>query len=214
MRKKDISLILLAAGKGLRYGGKKQFEEIEGKPIIYWSFNNFTNFVSKVYITVEKGTDFDISLPVEYEIVIGGKRRQDSVWNALKKVTTPFVIIHDGVRPLVSEETIKKGISYLDKGKNAIPAIPVRDTLRKWEKGRSETIERENIYSIQTPQFFITSKIKKSYEYVIKNNIDIPDDAAALEITGVKFEIFEGDPENIKITYKKDTELIRCMLKK
>ena len=212
MKKEDLSLILLGAGRGKRYGKEKQFEEINGIPVILIALENFKEFVSNVYIVLHKRRRLEVSYPFDYSVVKGGEKRQDSVWNALSYINTDFVIIHDGARPLVSEEVIQKGLFYLKQRKNAIPGIKVRDTIREWKGDVMKTIDREFLYLIQTPQFFLTKDIKEGYEFVLKNKKEITDDASSLEYIGKEFVIFEGDPENIKVTYKEDIRVVECLL--
>ena len=212
MKKEDLSLILLGAGRGKRYGKEKQFEEINGIPVILIALENFKEFVSNVYIVLHKRRRLEVSYPFDYSVVKGGEKRQDSVWNALSYINTDFVIIHDGARPLVSEEVIQKGLFYLKQRKNAIPGIKVRDTIREWKGDVMKTIDREFLYLIQTPQFFLTKDIKEGYEFVLKNKKEITDDASSLEYIGKEFVIFEGDPENIKVTYREDIRVVECLL--
>ncbi len=137
---------------------------------------------------------------------MGGKTRFSSVKNALEQVGVKrLVAIHDGVRPLVAIETIRRAFKEADKNGNAIPVIRMQDSIRESGPDGSREISRENLRIVQTPQVFRTELIKKAYGSAPHENFT--DDATVLETLGKKIHLVEGNPENIKITNPFD---LRC----
>ena len=165
-----ISAIILAGGKGKRMGSaiSKQFIDIKGKPIIYYTLKKFSENKKIDNIIVVLPEDevkyFKENILKKYElrinkIVIGGKERQDSVYNALKSLknsSTDIVLIHDGARPFISERIINEGIKFAEIYGAAAPGVMPKDTIKvKNEKNFSvDTPNRANLVSIQTPQVF------------------------------------------------------------
>ncbi|MDX1283549.1 MAG: 2-C-methyl-D-erythritol 4-phosphate cytidylyltransferase [Draconibacterium sp.] len=149
---------------------------------------------------------------VKYNLTFGGKNRFQSVKNGLEKITDEgIVFIHDGVRPLVSVETLKNCYSTaLEKG-NALPVVPVTESIRFAEKDESKAVDRSKYYLVQTPQTFKVSQIKKAYKNALSE--DFTDDASVLEADGEKIQLVEGNRENIKITFQSDLDIASVLLK-
>ncbi len=210
----DIYIIIVAAGKGKRLGGEtlKQFQLLDGKPVVMQTFEAFRSFYNKAtFLLVLPGieigkwrhlcAEFDFSIP--HEIIEGGPTRFHSVKNALSKVPEKsLVFIHDAVRPLVDEITINNCLRTVKIHGNAIPVTPVTDSLRVKKNGLSYSVKRENYQIVQTPQVFTGSVIKKAYQQTY--NEDFTDDSSVAESAGVQIRVVEGNPENIKITHPGD----------
>jgi len=206
--------IIVAAGSGKRMSTEipKQFIEIAGKPVLMHTLEKFKAFDTSIeLITVlpenqlhyweelRKKYSFDVS----HTIVAGGSIRFLSVRNGLQYVNSPgLVAIHDGVRPFVSVNTIRRCFETAEKYGNAIPVISPDDSLRMVTEKGNNPVDRQNVKQIQTPQVFDTELIKKAYlqEY----RPEFTDDATVLEITGVKINLVEGNRENIKLTNPED----------
>ena len=140
---------------------------------------------------------------IRHSIVTGGDSRYQSVKNALEAVPDDFIVaIHDGVRPLVSQKTITNVFEEAEKNGNAIPVIPVNESIRKVEKGGNKPVSRDQFRIVQTPQAFNAKAIKDAYAKT--EPIDFTDDATVFESTGGKIFLVEGNPENIKITQPSD----------
>jgi 2-C-methyl-D-erythritol 2,4-cyclodiphosphate synthase len=148
-------------------------------------------------------------------IVPGGAQRQDSVYAALSTIPedVDFVLVHDGARPFVTEETIEALIEGTVKHGAAVAAVPVKDTIKSAEDGIfSETLDRSRLYSIQTPQGFGRKLLKQAYERAFSENFYGTDDAVLVEKMGEKVYLVKGDYHNIKITTKEDIILGEAIL--
>lgn len=214
--------LIVAAGSGKRMGAEipKQYLELAGKPVLMHTLERFKAFDDSIeIITVlpENQLRFWADLQKKYSfniphtLVKGGRARFFSVRNGLKFVDVPgLVAIHDGVRPFVSFETIKRCFATAEKFGNAIPVIPPSDTLRMISDKGSKPINRLLVRQVQTPQVFRADKIKKAYlqEY----RPEFTDDATVLENTGVKINLVEGNRENIKITTPEDLVISTALL--
>ena len=213
-----ISAIILAGGKGKRMGGRvsKQYIEVNGKPILYYTLKRFIECKSIDSITLVLPEDEieyckkeileKYSLSVD-NIVIGGKERQDSVYNGLKSiVNTSIVLIHDGARPFVSNRIIEEGIEFAKIYGASAPGVMPKDTIKiKDEDGFSvETPSRERLISVQTPQVFKFNTILKCHEKIKKDNIVVTDDTMVAELYGNRVYLYDGDYTNIKITTPED----------
>jgi 2-C-methyl-D-erythritol 4-phosphate cytidylyltransferase len=158
--------------------------------------------------TLRKPYDFNI----KHSVVKGGNTRFHSVKNGLKEINGEgIVFIHDGVRPLVSTQTIKNCyLTALEKG-NALPVIAPSESVREVYNGQNRAVDRSRYFLVQTPQTFRTSLIKKAFEQPY--NEKFTDDASVLENTGEKIYLVEGNRENIKITFPDDLKLASLLLK-
>jgi len=206
--------LIVAGGSGKRMDNEipKQFIEISGKPILMQTLIAFLNsdpdFNFIVVLPENQIQNWKLlcqkySFDTKHSVVAGGPTRFHSVKNGLKKINGEGVVfIHDGVRPLVSAETI--GNCYktaVEKG-NALPVIAPAESIRRIVNGTNKAVDRANYFLVQTPQTFKVSLIKKAFnqDYSPK----FTDDASVLENTGQKIHLVEGNRSNIKITYPVD----------
>ena len=231
--------IITAAGKGTRLKGNvsKQFLNIYGKPILAHTINIFQKSpkISQIYISVpedyEEVCRKDIiekfSLTKVKKLVIGGKHRQESVYNALKAVpsTSRIVLIHDGVRPLVTTSEIEMTITRLVSGskkdpkvKGTVLAAPARETIKRISDSREETIEatipREKVWHAQTPQTFFYKEILEAHNKAKEEEFIGTDDSSLVERMGWRVNIVRGRHENIKITTPLDLFLAELIMSK
>jgi 2-C-methyl-D-erythritol 4-phosphate cytidylyltransferase len=150
-------------------------------------------------------------------IVPGGLRRQDSVLAGLDSLlqtapTCQWVMIHDGARPLVTPATLAAGLKAAQEHRAAIAAVPVKDTIKAVQQGIvSTTLDRSQLWSVQTPQVFSLPLIHAAYHNPVAHN-DVTDDATLLERVGQPVAIFLGDYTNIKITTQEDLLLAEAFL--
>lgn len=222
---KNIAIIL-AGGKGKRMGNdiSKQFLMIKGKPIIYYTIKAFqkSNLIDEIVIVLPKDEidyfkkeilkKFDLNIS---RIVEGGKERQHSVYNALKSINhCDIVLIHDGARPLVNIDIIEKGISYAKKYSAAAPSVTPKDTIKVIDNQSfsKETLVRNTLVAVQTPQCFKYSLIKECHKRVNEENLDVTDDTMVVEYYGNKVYLYEGTYENIKVTTREDLILLEALL--
>lgn len=218
--------IIVAGGKGERMGATtpKQFLELAGKPILMHTIEKFRTTFQDIKIILalpENQFDFWEELCYKYgftniphEIVPGGKTRFHSVKNALELVTEKGIVaVHDGVRPLVSKETIINCFSEAEKHGNAIPVIDVVESLRHVSKqeGINKAVARSCYKIVQTPQCFTSESIKKAYQQ--EYNDHFTDDASVVEQLGQTIHLVDGNKENIKITSPADLKVAEAFLK-
>ena len=208
------SLILLLGGKGKRFGGKKQFLTYKGRFLFEYLLDRVKSLFDEIVLVVpsEHFEEFKKSYPT-YKVAIGGGERQYSVYNGLKEVSTSVVAVHDGARPFASTELFKRLLN-LGNCDGKIPVLPLRDTVKRIsaEGLVLETLKRDELVAVQTPQVFKTSALKKCHERALKENFLGTDDASLLERCGYKICTERGELYNFKITYPEDWELAKCLL--
>ncbi len=214
--------VIVAGGSGKRMGTgtPKQFLELAGLPVLMHTIRRFREFDSSVEIITVLPEDqiiFWTSLQEKYSfdvpqiLVRGGAKRFHSVKNGLESINGPgLVAIHDGVRPLVTVETIKRCFSEAGKYGNAIPVMPATDSIRMVTRNGNSIVDRESIRYVQTPQVFDVGLIKKAYRQEFDPGFT--DDASVLEKTGVPIRLVEGNRENIKITTPMDLVLAEAVV--
>lgn len=148
---------------------------------------------------------------IPHQIVEGGPKRFHSVKSGLKNIPDDVLVaIHDGVRPLVSQDTITNAFELAERKGNAVPSIPILSSIREVYGSINKHINRDNFRLIQTPQVFQSSQIKKAYQQVYRT--EFKDDATVLESTGQQIYLCEGNPENIKITNPLDLTIAGNLL--
>lgn len=217
-----IFALIVAGGSGQRIGGDipKQFIELAGRPVLMHTLENFFRFDSSMeIILVLPETMFGFwkdlcrkhHFGVPHKMVAGGRERFYSVKNGLGTLAGEgFVFIHDGVRPLVSHDTLNRCLSLATQTGNALPVIPVSESVRKAENGTSQPIDRSTLRLVQTPQTFRLSLIRKAYNQPYDSLFT--DDASVLEKNGFPIFLTEGNRENIKITWPEDLILAELLI--
>ena len=221
-----ISAIVLAGGRGKRmnYHKSKQFIEIKGKPVLVYTLEKFIynkNIDEVILVLPEDEVDYckkevlqRYSLKVE-RIVIGGKERQDSVFNALEAMEkADIVLIHDGARPFINEKIIEEGIKYANIYGAAAPGVTPKDTIKvKNEDNISvDTPDRNMLVAVQTPQCFKYDEIYQCHRKIKEENAIVTDDTSVVERYGHKVYLYEGDYTNIKITTPEDLILAERLI--
>lgn len=206
-----FSAIIPAAGSSRRMQSKinKQFMTIAGQPVLTRSLLSLRDFAQELVVVSRAGEEDlcrEAASPVGDVVVItGGATRQESVHNGLLKVKGEYVLVHDGNRPLASPELIARVIAAAMEEGAAIPAIPVVDTIKAVDAGFVvETLPRERLMAVQTPQIFRRDLLLKAYEFAKNNGIEATDDASLLEAMGHRVAIVEGERTNLKITTPED----------
>ncbi|MPQ42362.1 2-C-methyl-D-erythritol 4-phosphate cytidylyltransferase [Clostridium tarantellae] len=217
-----IVSVILAGGKGKRMGGdiSKQFIEIEGKPLIYYTLKAFEkcSIIDEIILVLPKReidyfknnilNRFTFKI---HKIVEGGVERQDSVYNALKSINDcEIVLIHDGARPFVNLNIIYDGIKYAREFGAAAPGVVPKDTIKiKNEHNFSiDTPKRNSLVAVQTPQCFKYEIILDCHEKIKKESKTVTDDTMAVDMFKNNVYLYEGDYKNIKVTTAED--LILC----
>ena len=234
--RKRCTAIVLAAGQGTRMGTKvqKQFLELEGKPVLYYSLEAFekSSIIDDVILVVGEGQieycQKEIVEKYQFRkvdtITVGGKERYESVYRALSEMDKDetkrngYVFIHDGARPFVDEGIIERTYAAVREYGACVAGMPSKDTIKVvGEDGfAKETPERKNLWLVQTPQVFETDLIRNAYDRLMKEaSIRVTDDAMVVEqMLGIPVKLIEGSYENIKITTPEDLPVAEVFVKK
>ena len=220
--------IILAAGSGKRFSAKKkkQFVELFDKPLLYYSLKAFSESDTDDIIVVTSKADIDFvreDIVKKYgfskvkSIVAGGDERYDSVYNGLKEAIGDICLIHDSARAMISVELINRCIKETVKYRAVVPVVAPKDTIRVRDGGfGGETIDRNKLCIIQTPQCFDIALIKSAFERLYKTdykNLGITDDAMVVEkFNDTKVRLIDGDYKNIKVTTPEDIVIAKAFL--
>ncbi len=214
--------VILAAGNGTRMGidKSKLLLDIGGKTVIERTVETFENMAEiDEIIVVCRECDFETFselLPDEnVSFVIGGETRQESVRNAVETIDEcDYIIIHDGARPLVREDTVLRTLDKAQSDKAAAVGVYVKDTIKLVDDDLNiaGTPNRKYLVSIQTPQIFDFELYKQSLEKAIQQGKDYTDDCQLVENYGAKVSVVLGEYDNIKITTKSDIPLAESLL--
>lgn len=225
----NTTAIITAGGKGIRLNKKvpKQFLEICGKPLLYYTIEKFQQCpaVDEIILVTPDGVLNESaelfinkeSFPKIRKIVAGGKERYQSVYNGLcaANSSTEIIVIHDGVRPFISPVIIEQAITLCLKHDAVIVAMPVKDTIKEAKNGVvSKTLQRNKLWATQTPQVFKYNLLFEAYKKNIgkKHPIEITDDAMLVEKSGHPVKILQGAYSNIKVTSPDDFEWVKFVI--
>lgn len=231
MQKEKCTAIVLAAGQGKRMGTtvQKQYLEVAGKPILFYSLDVFqkTDFIDEIVLVVsEEQKEYckneivdKFNITKVHKIVAGGLERYHSVWNGLEEIEeSEYVFIHDGARPFISEDILQRAYTAVQVEKACVVGMPVKDTIKIADGNEfaKETPNRKYVWMVQTPQVFETSLIKKAYNMLLQQEIiEATDDAMAVEkMLGKQVKLIEGSYKNIKITTPEDMEIAEVFIQK
>lgn len=223
MQKAKCTAIVLAAGQGKRMGTKvqKQYLEIHNKPVLYYSLKVFEEspLIDDIVLVVgenqEEYCEKEIISKYKFskvkKIVQGGAERYNSVWNGLQEVEDGYVFIHDGARPFINEEILKRVYDEMLVYKACVVGMPVKDTIKvsNAEGFADATPDRNMLWQIQTPQVFEATLVKEAYKKLMQSDtIKVTDDAMVVEqMLGGKVKLVLGSYENIKITTPEDLKI-------
>ena len=224
----QVCTLIPAAGKGHRMqrAVKKPYIELAEKPILSHTIQRFeqNSAVDAIFVIVDE-TDFAACYATVLEpyaftkvqrLVAGGATRQESVQNGIRAlpVDTDFVIVHDGVRPFVTDETIFACLAAADKYGAAIAAVPVKDTIKVANPDSFvlETPTRERLWAVQTPQVFRKSLLIEAHQMAEQRQLTATDDAALVEQLGFPVKLVRGNYENLKITTPVDLQIAAVLL--
>lgn len=228
--KKRCTAVVLSAGQGKRMGAsvKKQYIELEGKPVIYYTLKAFqeSEVIDDIVLVVGKDQISYVNDEIVQKyhftkvntIVEGGKERYDSVWQGLKAIADQagYVFIHDGARLFVNEDILKRGYETVDEFGACVAGMPSKDTIKLIDDNgfAVNTPERKYVWMVQTPQIFKTSLIVEAYSRLMREEcINVTDDAMVVErMMEMPVKLFEGSYENIKITTPEDLEIAEVFL--
>ena len=221
----SLGVIIVAAGSSTRMGGgDKQFADLNGEPVLGHSLRVFARCRHVAGIALVLSSDnldrgrrlvSDAGLDDLVICVQGGERRQDSALIGLEALKssvaeTEFIAVHDGARPFVDDSMIERGLATARVTGAAAAGVAVKDTIKACGSNRvvTKTLDRRGLWAIQTPQIFRTGVLSAAYETVTD---EVTDDAAMVELGGGLVAVFDGHPENIKITTPDDLLVARLI---
>ena len=232
MDKKKCTAIVLSAGQGKRMGTaiQKQYIELSGKPIIFYTLDAFQKsaIIDDIVLVVGEGQENWVrdEIVEKYQltkvrsIIPGGKERYDSVYAGLcacSEIPCDYVFIHDGARPFITEEMLERGLERTRKTGACVLGMPSKDTVKLADKNAfvESTPERNYVWTVQTPQIFLYSLIKTAHDKIRRKDMsNITDDAMVIEQeTGVKVALAKGSYQNIKITTPEDLWIAEAFLR-
>ena len=219
-----VGAVIVAAGESQRMGGvDKMWALLGGKPVLARVADTFQNcsLIDQIVIVLnEQNLKRGKQLVAEQgwskitDVCPGGKRRQDSVVAGLSRLRNcNWVVIHDGARPLVTEELIHQGLSQAKETGAAVAAVPVTDTIKVAGDDRivHQTPPRQNLWAVQTPQVFLPDIITEAYQQA---KGEVTDDASLVEQSGYRVKLYMGSYDNIKITTPDDLALAEVLWQK
>ena len=219
-----VYAVIVAGGKGLRMGGEvpKQFLPLAGEAVLLHAVRRFFDAFPGIQVRVVLPADAletakTILAPLnrttpELILLPGGETRFNSVKNGLDSLTgEAWVMVHDGVRPIVSVPFLQECLNQAQQNGSAIPVVPVKDSMRWLENGHSKVLDRSRIMAVQTPQVFPLNKLKKAFEQAYQEAFT--DEATVYEAAGEPVHLVPGLYENVKITTPEDLFIAEYRLK-
>lgn len=221
--RRDIYAIIVAGGSGQRFGAAtpKQFLPLGGRPVLMHTVERFAAIATVVLVLPQPLIGLweeqcrEHSFDVDVRVVAGGESRFHSVANALAAIgdasDDAIVLVHDGVRPLVSRRLIDAAIVAAMRHAAAVPVVPLSDSIRRIDdKGNTTAVPRSEYVAVQTPQAFRLSLLRKAYAAGF--DPQFTDDASVVEAAGHPVATFPGEPTNMKITYSRDLLIAEALL--
>ncbi|GAA0380757.1 2-C-methyl-D-erythritol 4-phosphate cytidylyltransferase [Bacillus horti] len=223
-----IAAVICAAGQGKRMGlgRNKQFLELKGKPLLIHTLERWKSFsfIDELVVVVGAAEVGEVQELIQAyqlnhvsQVVAGGAERQDSVYQgllALKETSPNVVLIHDGARPFIREKHVAELIEAVKEREAAVVAVPVKDTIKRVDDQQhiTETLKRDELWAMQTPQGFSYSLILEAHETALEQRVLATDDAALVELLGHQVSVVQGDELNIKLTTPQDIQLAAFIL--
>jgi 2-C-methyl-D-erythritol 4-phosphate cytidylyltransferase len=220
-----LTAIIVAAGDSRRMGFDKLFAPIAGKPVIAHTIDAFqrAKCVNAIIVVAREDRHDEIKTLVRDEnfekvqsIIPGGKHRQDSVRAGLNRLdlATRWIAVHDAARPLITAEQIELVFQECERHGGAALAEPINDTLKRADTNLIVTgsVDRHQLYAMQTPQIFERQLIEEAYRAVYTQNISVTDEVSAVERIGRKVVLVVNDDFNFKITYPRDLQIAEFVL--
>lgn len=215
-----IGIVIVAAGRSERIGADKVLLPLAGRPLLAWSIDVCQNYepINQIAIVLNKD-NFDSGQRLVVEkgwtkvvaVCIGGRQRQDSVREGLVRLKgCEWIIIHDGARPFLTIDLLNDGLEAAKLTGAAAAAVPAKDTIKLSDENGivKQTLQRSQLWMIQTPQIFRFDIITRAYE---QNDNDVTDDASLVENSGGKVKLYPGSYKNIKITTPEDLALAEIL---
>jgi 2-C-methyl-D-erythritol 4-phosphate cytidylyltransferase len=216
-----VSAIIVAAGEGKRFGAAKQFTLLKGKTVLDRSLEKFEEHeaIDSIILVLGRDRSGDEYLAKYTKIAAiarGGEKRQDSVYSGLSCVDTQeteIILVHDGARPLVGKDLIRRIIDVTREKGAVIPVVPLEDTIKRVEGQKVlRTEERGQLFRTQTPQGFSCSLLKEAFANALKDHFDGTDEGVLVERLGKDVFVVPGDQRNMKITTTEDLKIAEALI--
>jgi 2-C-methyl-D-erythritol 4-phosphate cytidylyltransferase len=218
--------VIVAAGRGTRFGRPKQFIEIGGLPMVGWSIRTFAAMpeIAELVVATESETVEPmralcarLAPALSARVVRGGATRQQSVYEGLGAVSSACdaVLVHDGARPLVTAQDVRAGMREVRLGRACLLAAPVVDTIKTVDiesRRVTATLDRRLLWAAQTPQFARTAELRAAHERARREGFEATDDATLLEHEGIAIVIVPSTSENFKVTHDADVARAAVLL--
>ena len=217
-----VGAVILGAGDSGRMGADKILLPLGGKPLLAWSVDvcQDCEMLNQIIIVLnENNLDSGRKLVAERRwskiegVCVGGKKRRESVSRGLKALTRcDWVVIHDGARPFLTPNLIQNGLDTAQETMAATAAVPVKDTIKLGDDDGvvRETLPRQWLWAVQTPQVFHFDIISKAHERI---KDEVTDDASLVERLGYKVKLYMGSYDNIKVTTPEDLALAEIIVR-
>ena len=214
--------IIVAAGRGTRFGGMKQFAMVKGRPLLWYSLRAFErcpDITACVVVTTSERIPEARRLAVRHRfrklthVVVGGRHRRDSVRAGLAALPARgTVAVHDAARPLIDPDLLSAGLRLATR--HAVTCgYPIADTVKRVARGTVvATVDRTGLYAVQTPQFFPLSLLRRAHEHAGSSAARATDDCALVELLDKRPRVMTGPRTNIKVTTREDLDLVRKLL--
>ena len=219
--------IVVAAGRGIRFGSPKQLVDVAGRPLVAWSLATFGAMAElrdlviatePEHVATMQRLAAEFAPRLRVDVVHGGETRQASVESALASVPAwcDAAFVHDGARPLVQADDVRAGMAATSPGSGALLAAPVVDTIKIVAgDGRTvvRTLERAELWAAQTPQFGTLANLRDAHARARRDGTAATDDATLLELAGYRVAVVPATAENFKVTRPGDRELAAAILR-
>ncbi|HTW85004.1 MAG TPA: 2-C-methyl-D-erythritol 4-phosphate cytidylyltransferase [Candidatus Sulfotelmatobacter sp.] len=219
--------VIVAAGRGTRFGRPKQLIDVAGKPMIAWSVETFASMPEIAELVIVTEPEFverieAVAHPLVrhaiVQVVRGGAERQDSVRHGIAALTNEVagILVHDGARPLVHAADVRAGMRPVRPGTASLLATPVVDTVKVVDAdGKvSRTLDRATLWAAQTPQFATARDLRRAHADAVRNNLPAAtDDAALCERAGLDVVVVAGSADNFKVTLPGDHARAEALLR-
>ncbi len=226
MSSRRFCAIVVAAGRGTRFGQPKQLIDVAGRPLVAWSFSTFAAIdeIEDLVVATER-ENFDAMAELARtfaprlatRVVAGGATRRESTHNAVAAIPAACdgAFVHDGARPLVTVADIRAGMAAVEPGVASLLAAPVIDTIKVVPQGSravTKTLDRAELWAAQTPQFATTDDLRRAHDLGARDPREATDDAVLLERAGCRVVVVPATAENFKVTLRGDRELAAAIL--
>jgi 2-C-methyl-D-erythritol 4-phosphate cytidylyltransferase len=216
-----VSVVIVAAGEGRRFGAAKQFALLQGKPVLDWSLETFNAHpgVDEIILVVPD-VGSKKSYPARFgkiaAVIKGGQRRQDSVnlgFRAIDPRRADIILVHDGARPLAGQDLVDRVIEQTREKGAVVPGLLLEETIKEAARGEVlVTLDQTRLFRVQTPQGFFYPLLARALKKAYADHFYGTDEAALVERLGERVFIIDGDPRNIKITVPLDLKMAEALL--